>query len=112
MKPTGWWRDIRSKSTRNSRSEYPLSAAVWLTKNFPLELSPSFHGLQHGDLVGVLNVAAHRDSHRDARHLQPLPAELSREIGRRGFALHRGIGGQNHFIHLPAIHSPHQVGDS
>ena len=32
------------------------------------ELAASFHGLAHGDFVGVFEVAADRHAHRDARH--------------------------------------------
>ena len=31
-----------------------------------LHVPAAFHGLQHGDFVGVLDVAADRDSHGDA----------------------------------------------
>ena len=41
-----------------------------------LHIPAAFHGLQHGDFVGVLDVAAHRDAHGDAGDLHPGPLEL------------------------------------
>jgi len=58
-----------------------------------LQLATPFHGFEHGDLVGVLDVAAHRNAHRDARYFEPGAPQLPGKIGRRGFALDRGIGG-------------------
>ena len=36
-----------------------------------LQLATPFHGFEHGDLVGVLDVAAYRNSHSDARYFEP-----------------------------------------
>ena len=40
---------------------------------FRLDFPPSFHRFQHGDFIGVLNVAADGDAHRDARNPEALP---------------------------------------
>src|SRR5205814_6252162 len=45
-----------------------------------LQFAASFHGFQHGDLVGILDVAAHRDAHGDSRHLESWTLELLGEI--------------------------------
>ena len=41
-----------------------------------LKLASSFHGLQHGDLIRIFDVTAHRNSDRDSRDLQPGATQL------------------------------------
>src|SRR6266705_2408148 len=79
-----------------------------------LELSSSFHRLQHGDLIGIFNVASHRNSGGDTRNLHrwcSCPPDLLREIKRGGFSFDRGIGGDDHFIHAAVLHPPQKVGN-
>jgi hypothetical protein len=59
----------------------------------PLHFPPAFHGLQHGDFVGVFDVAAYRDAHGNAGYAQSLPLELLGEVGGGSFSFDRGIGG-------------------
>src|SRR6266404_5537687 len=56
-----------------------------------LNLPPPFHRLEHGDFVGVLDVAADRDAHRNPRHPQALAPQLLRQIRSGGLSLHRRI---------------------
>src|SRR6185295_7925804 len=76
-----------------------------------LELPPPFHGLEHGDFVGVFNIATNRNSHRNPRNFQSSSPQLSGQINRGRLTLNRRIGGNNHFIHLSVLHAPHQVPD-
>ena len=74
-----------------------------------LQLAAAFHGFQHGDLVGVFNVAAYGNSHRDTRDLHACGLELLREIDRGGFAFHGGIGGEDDFIHIARFDAGEEI---
>src|SRR5947207_12238576 len=77
-----------------------------------LQFAASFHGFQHGDLVGILDVAAHRNAHGDSRHPESRTLQLLREIDSGGLALDSGISGDNHFLNLPTLYAPRQVGNT
>src|SRR5208282_4046173 len=85
-----------------------------------LHFAAAFHGLQHGDFVGVFDVAADGNSHGDAGHAQSLslslslslPLQLLGEIGGGGFSLDGGIGGQDNFFDFAAADPADQVGDA
>src|SRR5882762_1891754 len=76
------------------------------------QFATSFHGLEHCDLIRIFDVAAHWNAHCNARHLESGTLQLLRQINRRGFAFYRGIGRDNHFLDLAAIHASRQVGNT
>ena len=41
------------------------------------QLAPSFHGFQHGDLIGILNIAAGGNAGCNARDFKPGSPQLS-----------------------------------
>ena len=67
------------------------------------KLSPSFHRLQHRDLIRIFNIAAHRDSHRNARHAHARAFKLLRKISSRGLAFDCRVRRQNDFVHVARI---------
>src|SRR5216683_3137891 len=77
-----------------------------------LQLSPPFHRLQHGDLVGVFDIAADRDTHRDAGDFHARTFQLLREIGGGGFALYGGVGGDDDLVHAARVDTSNEVGDA
>src|SRR5512132_1336079 len=72
-----------------------------------IEQSPPFERTPQGHLVGVLKVAANWQSTSKPRDAQPHRLEQSRQIGRGGFALQVGVGGDDHLGDL-AIRQPRQ----
>ena len=77
-----------------------------------LQFAAAFHGFQHGDFVGVFDVAADGNAGRDARDFQSCAAELSGKVGRGGFAFDGWIGGDNNFVDLIVFHAAHEICDS
>ena len=77
-----------------------------------LDFSPAFDGLEHRDLVRILNVTACGNSRGDSRDFQPRPAELPAKIGGGRLALHGRISSQNNFFYLPVRDSGQQIRDS
>src|SRR5208337_4037599 len=45
-----------------------------------LHFPPAFHGLEHGDFVGVFEVDAYRNSHGNAGHAQTLFLSLALQL--------------------------------
>src|SRR5579863_4826742 len=74
-----------------------------------LHVPPAFHSLEHGDFVGVLDVAADRDSHGNSSDLHSRALQLLREINRGGFAFDRRIGRDDNFIDIAGIDTGYQV---
>src|ERR1700675_2571351 len=83
------------------------AALPW--KKPALHSPPAFHGFEHGDFVGVFDVAAYRNSHGDPGYAQSLPLELLGQIGGGGFSLDGGIGGQDDFFDFAAADPADQV---
>ena len=77
-----------------------------------LQLPAAFHGLEHGDFVGIFDVAAHRNSHGDAGYAQALPLQLLGEVGGGGFAFDRGIGREDDFLDVALGDAAEQVADA
>ena len=77
-----------------------------------LQLSPPFHRFQHGDLIGIFDVAADGDTHRDARDFHSGALELLREIGGGGFAFDRRIGCDDDLVHVAGVDTSDQIGDA
>ena len=77
-----------------------------------LHIAAAFHRFQHGDFVGVLDVAADGNPHGDSGHLHADPLELLREIDGRRFPFHCGIGGKDHLVYVPRIHTRDEIGDA
>ena len=68
----------RKANFRRVRSEVHSEKDGELALEVRLQLPPPFHRLQHGDLIGVLNIASHWDAHRDPCHLHPDALQLLR----------------------------------
>lgn len=83
-----------------------------LSPAFDLHISTAFHRFQHGDFVGVFDVAADGNAHRDAGNFHPSALELLREISRCGFAFDGGIGGHDHFVYVSLIDASNEVRDA
>ncbi|SPE30065.1 hypothetical protein SBA2_480006 [Acidobacteriia bacterium SbA2] len=79
-----------------------------------LHFPAAFHGLQHGNFVGVFDVAAYGNAHGDAGHAQSLslPLQLLGQVGGGGFAFDGGIGGEDDFFDFSAADPADQVGDA
>jgi len=77
-----------------------------------LKLSAAFECLLHGNFVGVLNVAAGGDAGGNASDFNPRRLEEPRNVRRRAFALHRGIGGENELVHAAGLDPAGQAGDA
>src|SRR5208282_3852 len=79
-----------------------------------LHFPAAFHGLQHGDFVGVFDVAAYGNAHGDAGHAQSLslPLQLLGQIGGGGFAFDGGIGGEDDYFDFAGADPADQVGDA
>src|ERR1700751_4803013 len=67
---------IRSVGGLGTRRNAPVPDAT----SAGLHVATAFHGFEHGDFVGVFDIAANRDSHRDAGHFHSGAFELLREI--------------------------------
>jgi len=65
-----------------------------------------------GDFVGVLDVAADGNSGGNPRDPDAGRLEQLREVGRGGFALDSGVGGDNQFIHASRFDPPGETGDA
>src|ERR1051326_7117158 len=76
----------------------PDSCLLCSYSHFP----PILKRFRDRDFIGKLEVAADRNAHGDARHLQPERLYESRKISRRGLAFHRWVGRQNNFLCLAA----------
>jgi hypothetical protein len=63
---------------------------VWMDTR-SLYFPPSFHRLQHGDLIGIFDVAPYWDPHRNPRNAQALSSQLVRQLGGGGLAFNGGI---------------------
>src|ERR1700674_5199975 len=74
-----------------------------------LHFPPAFHGFEHGDFVGVFNVAAYRNSHGDPGYAQSLPLQLLGQVGGGGFSLDRGVGGEDDFFDFATADPADQV---
>src|ERR1041385_5565669 len=85
----------------------PDSCLLCSYSHFP----PILKRFRDRDFVGKLEVAANRNAHCDARHLQPERLYESRKICRRGLAFHRWIGRQNNFLCLAAADAIQQSFD-
>src|SRR5260370_994301 len=74
-------------------------------------LPSAFHGFQHGDFIGVFNVAAYRNAHSDTRNFgrRTLALDLLGEVNRGGLAFHGGIGGENDLIYLATLQALQQI---
>src|SRR5579872_5914204 len=66
------------------------------------DFAPALERLVHRHFVGVFEVAADGQAHRDARDADAERLQQAREINRRRLALDVGIGGENHFGHAAA----------
>src|SRR5262245_4434012 len=86
------WRKTTQRARRGSRGKYLETGG--------LEFFPAGQRPGQGDLVGELEVGAHRDAARDAGHLdRGLALEEPRNVERGGFSLRRGIGRNDHLGH-------------
>src|SRR5579859_311439 len=68
-----------------------------------LQLSSAFHGLQHGYLVGIFDIAAGWYARSDSCHLNAGPLQQSCEMDGRGLALDGRVGGDDDLIQAAAL---------
>src|SRR5260221_5895246 len=93
-----------------SRDAYPRWGR---SGNFPvLHIPAAFHRLQHSDFVGVFDVAAHWNAHRDARNFHADAFELLREISRGSFAFDRWVGGDDDFVDIARINARDEIANA
>src|SRR5215470_12622696 len=76
-----------------------------------IQQSPSLEGTAQGHLVGVLQVASHRQSARGPGHPQAHSLDQPSDKGRRGLAFEVGIGGDYQFCHRSVGEPRHQLLD-
>src|ERR1700690_1711340 len=76
-----------------------------------LHIAPAFHRLEHGDFVGVFDIAANGNAHGDARHPQTLAFELLGKISGSGFSFDRRVGGEDHLFNVVLCNAAEQVGN-
>jgi hypothetical protein len=62
---------VRSRLIAFDRERGKLFSQPWEPRMTVLQLAAAFHGFEHRNLVGVFDIAADRDSHRNARHFEP-----------------------------------------
>src|SRR5438105_15900174 len=60
-----------------------------------LERAPALEGTAHGDLVGVLEIPAHREAAREARDAHRVVAERLRDVHRGRFAFEIRVRGED-----------------
>src|SRR4249920_1817421 len=77
-----------------------------------IEQSPPFERTAQRHLVGVLKVTANWQSTSKPRDAQPHRLEQSRQVGRGGFALQVGVGGEDHLGDLAIRQSRHQLANA
>ncbi len=74
----------------NPRREPPPAAR--------LEVAAPLHGLEHGDLVGVLQIGTDRNTHGDARDADAQRFDQLRQVNRSGLAFGGRIGGHDNLF--------------
>src|SRR5437870_2197958 len=79
----------------------------WPGPFFSADLAPAFEGLRQRHLVGVLEIAAHREPAGDPRDADSEGAEQLRQVQRRRLALDVGVGRQDHLARLATL-EPYQ----
>src|ERR1700721_4806728 len=68
--------------------------------------------LQQNKFIGVLNVAAHGDAHRDPRDLHSSALQLLGKISSRSFALNRWIRRNDDFVNSARVDASNEVRDA
>ena len=63
-----------------------------------LEIAAAFHGLEHGDFIGVFEIGTDGNAHADASHANAERLEKLGEVDGSGFAFGGGIGGDDDFV--------------
>ena len=76
-----------------------------------LQLPSRLDGAAQRDLVGVLELAAHRQAARQTRDLDVERLDEAREIGGRGLALDVGVGGDEDLGDVLAAEASHELAD-
>src|SRR5260370_27778783 len=74
-----------------------------------LHFPAAFHGLEHGDFVGVFDVAAYWNAHGDTGYAQSLTLQLLGEVGGGGFSFDGGIGSHDDFFDFAASDASDQI---
>jgi len=72
-----------------------------------LKLSSAFHRLQHGHFVRILDVAAGRNSGRNAGDLDAGTLQQTSKMDRCSFAFNRWIRCDDHFIQAATLNPAH-----
>jgi inorganic phosphate transporter, PiT family len=72
----------------------------WSLRSHPwLDLPPAFQGFAQSNRIGILEITAHRQAARDARHRNSQGFNQLGEIERRPFAVHGRVGRNDHLAH-------------
>src|SRR5574341_484106 len=72
--------------------------------NLRVDFAATFERAPERDLVGVLEVAAHREPAGDTGHPQPQRLEQPGEVHRRRFAFDVRVGGEDHLFDALVVH--------
>src|SRR2546428_2190429 len=97
------WFALRARAMRGRRPGLEYRRGRF----FSADLAPAFEGLRKRHLVGVLEIAAHREPAGDPRDADSEGAEQLRQVQRRRLALDVGIGRQDHLARLATL-EPYQ----
>ena len=76
-----------------------------------IDLAASLQSPTEGQLVGVLEVAAHRETAGDPRHLHRQRLEQRRQVHGRGVTLDVGVGAQDHLGDAFTVDARQQLAD-
>jgi hypothetical protein len=77
-------------------SNFITNPGKWLGQT--LEIAAAFHGLEHGDFVGVFEVRADRDANADAGYADAQRLQQLGHVYSGGFSFGGGIGGDDNFF--------------
>ena len=77
-----------------------------------LHIPATFHSFQHGDFVGVFDVATDRDAHSDAGNFHSRALELLRKVHGSSLAFDRGIGRKDDLVDIALFHAGNQIADA
>jgi len=111
--------------TLNQKRCISAKLGAWLTRVFGrrnrtattpaetglLHVAAAFHGLQHGDFVGVFDVAAYGNPHGDSGDLHSSALQLLREVDRGSFPLHGGIRSHDDLVYITGIDTRNEIGN-
>src|SRR5512139_2140745 len=89
-----------------------IDAGTWMESGSMSELPAAFHRLVHGDVVGVLEVAADGHAHGDARHAHPQRLEQPREVEGGGLPFDVRVGREDHLVGAARVDAAEEALDA